>query len=400
MAGVPPLVFSSTGPVATPPATLQQALLALVATLAPGYTGSLPGSLIEDISSTDVGALITIDQARVDAVNNVSPYAANPFVLYQLGAMFGVPLGTSANGNAYVVFTGSPGYVIPPGFLVSDGTNQYAIQDGGTVSSGGTTLPLYVVATNPGIFAIPPNTITTVVTSVPSPYTLTVTNTLAGVPATAAETIQAYRSRILQAYQVSIQGTPAYLKTLLLQLPGVSPRLVSIVQQGAYWEVIVGGGDPYRIAGAIYAGVAQIGLLTGSQINPERNVVVSIFDSPDTYTITFVNPAQQDVTVAVTWNTTLANFTAGATVDQYIISAVSTYLNSIIVGQPINLLVMTEQVQAAVAPVLAAANLTTLEFAVTIGGDPVEPTAGTSIIPSDPEGYFFASPTSVTSAQG
>lgn len=399
MAGTPPLVFSSTGPVATPPATLQQALLALVATMAPGYTAQLPGSLIEDISSTDVGALVTIDQARVDAINSVSPYAANPYILAQLGAMFGVPQGTSANGNAYVVFTGTPGYVIPPGFLVSDGTNQYAIQDGGTVASGGTTLPLYVVATNPGTFPIPAGSITTVVTSVPSPYTLTVNNALAGVPATTTETVEAYRARILQAYQTSFMGTPQLLRTLLLMLPGVSSRLVSIVQQGGLWEVIVGGGDPYRIAGQIYQAVPNLGL-TGSQVNPDRNVVVSLFDSPDTYTVTFVNPAQQDVTVAVTWNTTLANFTAGATVDQYIISAVASYLNSIVVGQPINLLVMDEQVQLAVAPVLAVANLTTLEYAVAIGGVPAQPTAGTSIIPSDPEGYFFASPTSVTSAQG
>jgi hypothetical protein len=394
-----PLLFTSTGPVATPPATLQQALIALVAATNPGYTASLPGSLIEDISSTDVGAMVTIDQARVDAVNSVSPYAANAYVLAQMGQQYGVPAGLAANASVYVVFTGSAGYVIPPGFVVSDGTNNYVIQDGGTVGSGGSSQPLFAVATNPGVFAIPANTVTAIGTSVPSPYTLTVTNPLAGVPATSAETTESYRSRILAAGQVSTTGTPTYLKTLLLAVPGVNARLVRVLQNGAAWEVICGGGDPYQVAGAIYAGVSQIGLLTGS-LSTIRNVTVSIYDAPDTYQIVFVSPPQQTVTVAVTWQTTLANFSAGAAVNQYIIGAVQAYINSIVVGQPINLLVLQEQIAAAISPVLAPINLTTLQFVVTINSVPTQPTAGTSIVPSDPEAYFFVSPSGATSVQG
>ena len=397
MSGLP-LLFSATGPVATPPATLQAALIAYVSAIAPGYTADLPGSLIEDISSTDVGAMVAIDQARVDAVNNVSPYGANAYILAQLGAMFGIPQGAAANGSVYVVFTGSPGYVIPPEFVVSDGTNQYVIQDGGTVGSGGTSPSLYAVATNSGIFAIPAASVTTVITSVPSPYTLTVTNPLAGVPATAAQTVESYRSAVLQAFQVSISGTPAYLKTLLYAVPGVNPNLVSIQQSGTFWKVVCGGGDPYQVAGAIYAGVSNVGLLTGSATSA-RNITVSIYDAPDTYSIVFVNPPQQVVTCAVVWNTTLANFTAAAAVNQYIIGAVQAYINSIVVGQPINLLVLTEQIQTAISSVLLPVNLTTLTFSFTINSVPVTPTAGTSVIPSDPESFFYISPSGVTSTQ-
>ena len=129
-----PLLFTASGPIPTPPTTLQQNLLAAVAEQVPGYTANLPASLIDDISGTDVGALVTIDQARVDAVNALTPYAANPYILAQLGQQFGLPQGQLSNGSAYVVFSGSPGYVIPQGFLVGDGTNQYAIQDGGTIA--------------------------------------------------------------------------------------------------------------------------------------------------------------------------------------------------------------------------------------------------------------------------
>ena len=395
-----PLLFSSSGPVPTPPATLLANLLAYVAAIAPGYTSALPGSLIEDVSSTDLGALVPIDQARVDAVNNVSPYTANPYVLAQQGQLLGVPQGISTNGNALVVFSGTPGFVISPGWIVGDGTYQYVVQDGGVVGSGGTSPPLYVVSTSSNIYPIPPSTITTVITSVPTGYTLTCTNPTAGTIGTGTETTEAYRARVIQGMQVSISGAATYIKTLLQMVPGVNARLVSVLQSGSGWEVICGGGDPFQVAGAIYAGISTPGLLQGSQISSARNVTVSIFDAPDTYTILFVNPPQQTTTVAVTWNTTLANFTAAAAVNQYIIAATQAYVNSIVVGQPINLMVLQEQIQAAVASVLAPQNLTTLQFVVTINGIATPPSAGTSIIPSDQESYFYISPSGVTSVQG
>lgn len=395
-----PLLFDASGPVPTAPAVIQQTLIGGVADTDPGYTANLPGGLIEDISSTDVAAIVVSDQARVDAVNNVTPYGSNAYVLAQLGVQFGLPQGLPVNGSAYVVFTGTAGYVIPPGFIVSDGVNQYRVVDGGTVGNSGTSQPIYVVAVSSGTFPIPAATITTTVTTVPSPYALTVTNPLAGVPAQSAETVGSYRSRMLTAYSSPVQGVNAQIKTNLYAVPGVSPRLVALRQNGIYWIVICGGGDAYQTAGAIYQGCSDIGLLSGSTINPARNITASIFDAPDSYNVIFVNPPQQIVTLAVIWNTTLANFTAGAAVNQFIINAGQAYTNSIIVGQPINLLQLQEQIQNAVAPVLAPSNLTTLQFAVTINGVPVSPTAGTSIISSDPESYFYVSPSGVTSVQG
>ena len=47
-------------------------------------------------------------------------------------------------------------------------------------------------------------------------------------------------------------GTTQLLKTLLGQVPGVQQRLVSTRKKSTGWEVIVGGGDPYLVAYAIY----------------------------------------------------------------------------------------------------------------------------------------------------
>jgi len=154
------------------------------------------------------------------------------------------------------------------------------------------------------------------------------------------------------------------------------------------------------VAGAIYQGAGYIGVLTGSPIDSARNITVTLFDSPDYYDVVFVNPPQQVLTIAVVWNTTLPNFTASGAVNQYMIAAAQAYGNSIIVGQPVNLMVLNQQLQASVASVLAPENLTTLEVTVTINGVEQSPTAGTSIIPSDVESYFYISPTGATAVQG
>ena len=461
-----PLVMGTDGAVPTPPVTLQTALINGVAATNPGYTANLPGSLIEDISSTDVGAMVVMDQARVEAVNSVTPLGANAFVLAQLGTQFGVPQGKNANGSVFVVFNGPSGFVLQPGFTVTDGTNQFVLQDGGIIQANGQTPQLFAVATNSGTFAIPANTVNKLITSVPSAFAVTVNNPEAGIAATAAESVQSYRGRVLQAGVVASTGTPAFLKTLLNAIPGVQQQLVSINQVAGGWQIVCGGGDSFAVANAILQGVPDIATLQGSRlaitgmsaanpvivttnlnhgfipgqtftvvgatpaaynliytvasvtattittttngsafgvftggaklaVNP-RNVNVSIFQNPDTYAITYVNPPQQVVTVSVTWNTTLPNFTAGISVNQLTAPAIQAYINSIFVGQPINLLEMTATFQAAAAPVIAASNITTLQFAVTINGVAVTPAAGTSIIASDPESHFFCSATGVT----
>jgi hypothetical protein len=465
-----PVIMGPNGAVTTPPATLRQTLVDKVASTNPDYTANLPGSLIEDVASTDIGAVSMMDQARVDAINSVTPYGANSFVLAQLGAQFGIPQGTPANGSVFVQFSGPSGYVISPGFLVSDGTNQYAVQDGGVIEASGKTTLLFAVATNPGTFAIPANSVTQLITSVPSAYPVTVTNPEAGTPATTQEKVPSYRSRVILAGQVGSIGTPAFVKTLLYKITGVQQSRVAIPAVAGGWQIICGGGDAYAVANAILQAMPDISVLQGSQLaitgmtaaNPvvittnlnhgyqpgqtvtvtgaspsgfnttytvaavtattittttngsgfgaytggakltpnPRDVTVSIFQNPDTYTIKFVNPPQQVVTLSVTWNTNLPAFTAGASVNQLAAPALQSYINSIFVGQPINLLEMNAVFQDAVASVLPSNNITKLQYVVTINGVATAPPAGSSAIASDPESYFFCSATGVTVAQG
>jgi hypothetical protein len=266
-----PVVIGPTGRLPTPPAVLNAEIIANATAQAPGLT-ILPAGLIEDVSSTSTGAATLIDQAVTETIASLSPYGANAYLLTELGQIYlgqGSTNIPATNTSVYVVFSGTVNFPIGPGFIVSDGTNQYALTVGGIVGQAGFSQPIFAQALLAGSFAVPANTVTTIVTSIPTGVVLTVTNPAAGTPATAAQTEAQYRAQVLQAGLVGAVGMPFYLKTLLQAVPGVVATLISIRSQpGPLWEIIVGGtGDPFAIGNAIFQGVgAALNQLVGSTL--------------------------------------------------------------------------------------------------------------------------------------
>ncbi len=472
-----PITMTASGPLVQDPGTINAAIIAAAQALVPDITTNLPASLIEDLSSTGTAIAVVCDQAVVDSINNLTPLAANLYTLNQLAAIYGVTQGSITNANVYVTFTGTVGFPIPVGFMVSDGTYQYTVQDGGIVGATGSSLPLYCVATISGTWAIPALTVTGIATSLPAGVTLTCTNASAGVPGQPVESADSFRARVLASGQSIVQGAPTSIKNAINAIPGVQSRLVSVAIGGGF-KVIVGGGDPYQVAGAIFRSAGDISALVGSVLsvsamsytgagpwtwtvtttqshglvvgniitmtgingltgvngvpvtvvtvptaftftftvtgvnlggsytsggiitpNP-RNVIVAVPDYPDTYTITFVNPPMQAVTVGIVWNTNSLNFVSPVAISAAAIPAIVSYVNSIPVGQPINLLAMQTAFQVAVASLVTAAQLTHLVISVSINGTPTSPLAGTSIIPGDTESYFNTSSAAITLTQG
>jgi hypothetical protein len=462
---------NSSGLQPTSPTVLQQELIALVSATNPGYTANLPGSLIEDISSTDVGALSLIDSARVELFNSITPYSANSFILNQLGQIYGVQQGIGSNTSVYVVFSGTPGFVISRGFVVSDGTYQYTVQDGGIVETAGQSVSLYCLANNAGSWAVPIGTVTQIITSIPSGVSLTVTNPTTGLPGATAQPLEDYQAQVIQAGLAVASGMPTFLKTQLANVSGVQRRLIAVrVASTNLWNIIVGGGDPYAVGNAIFTGLFDISSIVGSTLtataitnasngvvttdlthgystgqviviadsNPSafngtytitvltpntfqlnantsssgsyvggavitpnvRNVTVSINDYPDSYNITFINPLQQTVSVNLLWNTTSTNYVSPTAVAQLGNPAIVNYINSIYVGQPINVFELQNVFQNAIVTIIPPQLLSRMVFTVYINGYEVSPDSGTGLIYGDPESYFETNTASVIIAQG
>lgn len=266
-----PVVISAAGVVPQTPAALREELLALVAADRPGYTANLPGSLVEDISSTDVYAITQCDAAFVELLNSISPRTANPWLLIQLGDLYGVVRGAVSNTSVFCVFSGPPGFVIAKGFTVTDGTYQYIAQDGAIIGADGSSQPVYCLAATPGIWSVPVGTVNALVTSVPDGFDVTVINQQPGTPGTGTESEESYRARVLIAGKAAAQGMTSLLKTLLTNIPGVQSRLVSVVQlpNNGGWQVLCAGGDQYEVAYAIFTALFDINQVFGSVIAVE-----------------------------------------------------------------------------------------------------------------------------------
>jgi hypothetical protein len=457
-----PIVVGAQGLVPRAPVEIWKTLLSNVAAMRPGYTANLPGSLVEDVSSTDVAAIVLMDNALVDLINALTPYGANAFILAQLGEMYGVPVTAQTNTSVNVVFFGPPGYLIKPGFTVADSSYSYVARDGGAIGASGQTAPLFCVATTTGTWVVLAGTVTRISTSVPSGYNVTCSNPLAGTSGLIEQTETAYRAQVLQAGRAAGLGMPSFVKTQLQNVQGVQSRLISVQQTpDTRWKIIVGGGDIYEVAYAIYSGILDIAQLEGSTLNVtgitmganavvttdlnhtyitgqiaqisgitsgtiginnvlfvvtvitgksfstgvntslmgaytfggvltpnNRNQVPSLTDFPDVYAIPYVQPPAQTVAMTVSWSTSAANFVNNDAVAQLAAPAIAAYVNSVPVTNPLNLGIMGQVFNAAVASILDPTRITRLVFAVSLNGVGVAPAAGTIVIAGDPESYF------------
>lgn len=398
-----PVVITAQGLQPQTPAALNAQVKANLQTNSPGATASLPGSLISDMTGTVTGAISVMDQAKVEAVNSLTPYGANVFLLGKLGQLYlgqSQPgLATNTTGN--VVFT-SPdiGYVIPNGFLIGDGTHAYQVQVGGVIGSGGTSEPVTAVAVQPGSWAVPANTVTALLSSVPSTITLSVSNPLAGTPAGQPETWGSFRARVLTAGFAACVSGPRLIKTFIGALLGAAANLISVQQASPGLRVVVGGNaDVYAIANAIFMAVANPAVLQGSAISGGRNVSVSLTDYPDTYPILFVQMPVQVVTLEITWKTTLSDFTGGPAFPGLVQQPLANYINSLAGGQPINELQMDQIFQQAVQGSLDSSLLSAIDYTVTIDGTITAPSSGTSIVVGDPESSWEIQPSDIAVTQ-
>ena len=377
------------GAVPTSLAALNSEIISIATTLSPGLTADLPGSLIEDLSSTATGGAAVQDAAYVDLVNSISPYNANDFILTELGNVYGVQQGIGSNTSVNVIFTGTVGFVINPGFVVSDGTYQYTVQDGGIINSGGSSAPLYCLAILSGSWAVPADTVTQIITSIPSTITLTCNNTTAGTAGASAQSIDSYRAQVIQAGQAVAQGMATFLKTQLQNVSGVQANLISMRQLDGGWQILVGGGDPYQVAYAIYTGLFNINDLQGES-SGGTTTTVAIYDYPDIYSITYVQPVLQNVSITVTWNVIASsNIVSNAVVSSLAGPALVTYINNIFVGQPISLLELQDTFETATASILPLASISELLFVVSIDSEIVNPPLNGVLISGNAEGYFY-----------
>lgn len=264
------VVFDKSGPVALTASELREKIVTYAKSASPGFTDDLPGSLIEDIVSTTVGALLTCDAARVDVLNSIGPRTGNEFVLNDLAAQYGVPpIQDEGLTTVNIEFSGPAGFNIPRGFIISDGTHQYSIRKDVIIPASKKTSLITAYGTVSGVWDIPANTVTNIVTSVPKGISLTVNNPSSGIPGSDKETVFDFRSRVWDAGMATVFALPKTIRTELSKVENVNPRLVSVVQADNGFIIMCGGGDVYEMAGAIFNSSGDFTKLKGVDLTIE-----------------------------------------------------------------------------------------------------------------------------------
>ncbi|HEC9796588.1 TPA: baseplate J/gp47 family protein [Salmonella enterica subsp. enterica serovar Mississippi] len=391
-----PISYDIAGPVPKTTDELRQLVIDTATALSPGITTNLPGSLIEDMVSTSVGALVVCDQARVDLINSCSPYAANVHLLAQLGDMYGVQKGLGTNTSVYVVFSGPPGFAIPKGFMVGDGTYTYTVQRDTMIPESGQTEPVYCLATTGGSWAVPAGTVNQIKTSVPNTYNLTCTNLIAGLPGAQEQTFSSYRAQVFQAGMYGVQGTPDCYRIELKNVYGVQENLISYRQASlGAWVAIAGGGDPYEVAYAIYKAVPDISVLTNDVVNPSGAAVdkktIPIIVYPDTYHVPFVVPSSQNVTLLITWNTASTSYIDPTGIEKAVQQSIADYINGIATGEPINIFLIRDIFLNQVKGLVSSNLVSMIDIQVGINGKIVPPATDSSLVYGDTYAYFSTS---------
>ena len=164
---------------------------------------------------------------------------------------------------------------------------------------------------------------------------------------------------------------------------------------------MVGGGDPYAVANAIFQSVGDPNVLTGSSVSSTRNQTVTIYNTPDSYNIIYVIPVQQSTQIQVTWNSSASAGTISNDAIQSLCAApIQEYVNSLGPGQGINTYEIQFIFQAAVVSILPTPLLTHIAVQVTINSIIVPPEAGTGIVIADVEGYYYVASGGVTTVKG
>lgn len=456
------VVYDENGPIAQTAAELRAQVVSRATALAPGLTTELPGSLVEDMASTATGALISVDQMRVDLINSVGPLSANLPMLTLLAQQYGVQFQKSAGETTVpVTFTGTPNFLIQQGFIVSDGTHQYATNEPVTIRSNGTSPVVTATGTITGSWPVPVGSVNTLITSIPNSITLAASNLTAGVAGADPETNAEFRARVWNAGMSTVQGEPDFIRATLNEVENIDPRQIAVVQGSAGWTVMAGGGDTVDMATAIFKSTGDITRLSGTTLNVTgisnanpgvistdlthgyssgqvvrvtgaqgmsgindialtitvidshnfsigidttasgtwtsggvltpnlRNLAVQINSWPDTYTIRFVQPLLQRVTVNFQWRSQSVNYISDAVLLSLSQDSVIRYINSIYAGRPINLNKLQDVWLSAINDTIDMSLITTLDIAIIVDGVLTPPDTNTDIISGDPYSYFY-----------
>ena len=276
-----------------------------------GFT-NLPSGIQNNLLDESVIVISEIQDMLSNVMNSVSPLYANDFIVRELGAAFGLKIKDKTLPNTTITFYGLPGVVIPEGVAIgnADGSKKFITTKSDIINASG-QVSIYCEGADYYDTPTPANTLTVMLNQVLN--VTSCTNLNDAVETTPAETISEFRTRFQNRALANRSGTVATLNDELKKVEGTVDRLCiykasQIVEKGvskAVLEVIVGGGDDYQVALAIFNSVLYPDIFVSNPSNDETNRTVNInvtfneVDFPITYTRPKINQLSINISLTV-----------------------------------------------------------------------------------------------------
>jgi hypothetical protein len=352
--------LTSAGLTTTPLDDLYNNFLAAVEVARPDVSVRLPSELLEGFCASATFGINQAENTLAYAVNAITPLGANELALKAQAYQMGIEKNTTTRTAVWVTFTGTAGYVLNQGFVVSDGTYQYMTSAAAIINSSGIAV-VYCVATNDGAWSIQIGTVTTLISSKPIAVTLSCTNTETGIPSLAEESLAELRGRVILAMKITANGTIPYLKTLL-ELIGIEPRLISVSSGGT--AVYVGGGivDNYDVAFAVFKSGLNHALLTGTTTKTINNY-------PNNYDVKFTIATPLASSLTLQYTTSGHDYISESAIAAAAKTAITDYINSLAIGYGLNLLRIKEVFLQSTASIIDSQFINAIDISATTPAD-------------------------------
>lgn len=311
-----------------------------------------PADIQNNLLDSALVILLQFENLVAEMCNGYAPAYANDFLWLNLANSLGLTQKEEQQAQVDLQFTGSPGTYIPSGVNVGAFTTTQSL----TLGTTGVGIVKAVADTD---VSAPANTLTEIDEIIADD--LKVTNPEASISKVPKESIEALRKRAQTILRTPRKGGYAYAIERLNSVEGVASRLVQIreidflvTEQGVEQnqtilrniqgiEVVVGGGDPYEVAGVLKDAFLETQKLISRPSNDEadRTIDVEIKYYGNTIPIKFTRPKNLDLTIVMYAN--LQNRVIPLAAMKGALShPIEEYINNLHLGEPINKLALTD----------------------------------------------------------
>lgn len=302
--------IGNTGVIKDDPTVIRERLLNQAIEKVKGFT-NLPSGIQNNLLDESVLDIAEIQDMLANVMNSISPSYANDFIVRELGAAFGLKIKDKALSNTTITFYGLPGVVIPEGVAIgnADGSKKFITTKSDIINAAG-QVSIYCEGADYYDTPTPANTLNVLLNKVLNVTSCTNLNN--AVESTPAETISEFRGRFQTRAQANRSGTVATLDNALKEVEGTVDRLCTykdsqIIKDGvkeAVIEVVVGGGNDYQVALAIF-NVLYPNIFVSNPSGDETNRTVNInvtfngVNFPITYTRPKINQLSVSISLTV-----------------------------------------------------------------------------------------------------